>query len=233
MSRTSSLGSLLAPAALVLVLLLAGTGIVLGDAEALVFAGIVAAGLVVLRLGRRRLAAVGLGLLSVNTAAWMVPGALSNAAHGEDVTATMLPATIAVVSLVTLAAAVGVLTRRGDARTTRGVLLSAVAVLMLFGAASMGGEDAETARAGLRLESKEMAFSTTRLAARAGEVTVRMRNGDLFWHTFTVPELGVNLRVPVRGERTATFTAAPGTYEFICAIPGHTQAGMRGTLRVR
>ena len=30
-----------------------------------------------------------------------------------------------------------------------------------------------------------------------------------------------------------TFTAAPGTYRFYCAIPGHTALGMAGTLTVR
>jgi plastocyanin len=28
-------------------------------------------------------------------------------------------------------------------------------------------------------------------------------------------------------------TFEPGVYEFVCAIPGHTQAGMKGTLTVR
>ncbi|TMF24986.1 MAG: azurin, partial [Chloroflexi bacterium] len=30
-----------------------------------------------------------------------------------------------------------------------------------------------------------------------------------------------------------SFNAAPGTYEFFCAIPGHKQIGMRGTLVIR
>lgn len=45
--------------------------------------------------------------------------------------------------------------------------------------------------------------------------------------------LGVNLNVPVSAERRLDFHAPPGTYEFVCAIPGHAQAGMEGTLRVR
>jgi plastocyanin len=64
-------------------------------------------------------------------------------------------------------------------------------------------------------------------------VTVSLANHDLFWHTFTIERLGVNLDVPVGGTRTVTFTAAAGTYKFICTIPGHAAAGMRGTLIVR
>ena len=64
-------------------------------------------------------------------------------------------------------------------------------------------------------------------------MTVSLANHDLFWHTFTIERLGVNLDVPVGGSRSVTFTAALGTYTFICRIPGHAAAGMRGTLTVR
>jgi uncharacterized cupredoxin-like copper-binding protein len=46
-----------------------------------------------------------------------------------------------------------------------------------------------------------------------------------------VDELGVNLWVPVRGERRTAFTAPAGTYEFYCAVPGH-EGFMRGSLVV-
>jgi plastocyanin len=67
----------------------------------------------------------------------------------------------------------------------------------------------------------------------AGQVTVALTNHDLFWHTFTIDSLGVNLKVPVGGRRQVTFSAKPGTYHFYCAIPGHRAAGMEGTLVVR
>jgi uncharacterized cupredoxin-like copper-binding protein len=43
----------------------------------------------------------------------------------------------------------------------------------------------------------------------------------------------VNVNIPVGAERRTTFDAPAGTYEFVCAIPGHGQAGMKGTLTVR
>ncbi len=53
------------------------------------------------------------------------------------------------------------------------------------------------------------------------------------FHTLTVGELGFELRAnggdsiagAVRIERA-------GTYSFICAVPGHAEAGMRGTVEV-
>lgn len=77
-----------------------------------------------------------------------------------------------------------------------------------------------------------MAFSETELKLNEGNVVVTMENKDLFWHTFTIEELGVDLRVPVGAELGASFEAHPGEYQFVCAIPGHVEAGMVGTLIV-
>jgi plastocyanin len=83
------------------------------------------------------------------------------------------------------------------------------------------------------LATEGLKFSSTALSATSGQITVAMANHDLFWHTFTVDALGVDLKVPVGGEQTVTFNAPPGTYTFYCAVPGHDLAGMRGTLVVR
>jgi len=70
------------------------------------------------------------------------------------------------------------------------------------------------------------------LQASSGQVTVAVRNRDLFWHTFTIDALGVDVRAPVGQLRSATFEARPGTYSFYCRIPGHATLGMRGTVTV-
>ena len=83
------------------------------------------------------------------------------------------------------------------------------------------------------MTTENMAYSNASLISNAGQVGVRLNNKDLFWHTFTIDALGVDLKVPVNGDEAVTFTAAPGTYDFYCTIPGHAQMGMRGTLIVR
>ena len=75
--------------------------------------------------------------------------------------------------------------------------------------------------------------TTLEATASDGKVTIAVRNRDLFWHTFTVDALKLDLKVPVGRLRTATVDARPGTYRFYCRIPGHTSLGMRGTLTVR
>jgi plastocyanin len=112
-----------------------------------------------------------------------------------------------------------------------------VAVLLAgLGAAAVAGPSRDAAAQGtqrIALQASGTKFSATSLHASAGRVTVTLANRDLFWHTFTIERLGANVDVPVGGTRSVTFTVAPGTYTFFCAIPGHASAGMRGTLVVR
>lgn len=47
---------------------------------------------------------------------------------------------------------------------------------------------------------------------------------------------GRSVEVDARPKTSATgevTPAAPGTYEFYCSIPGHREAGMKGTLVVQ
>ena len=79
---------------------------------------------------------------------------------------------------------------------------------------------------------RDTRYSTTRLDASAGQISVRMTNDDLFWHTFTITGRGVDLKVPLGASRRATFELPAGVYEFYCRVPGHRQGGMHGSLVV-
>lgn len=229
-------------------------GVVLRDREALGFAALVLCGLAFLRIRSGVAGVAMLGVLAADAAAWMIPAAASNAAHREAVADVTIPASLAAISLVGAVAAVasvlrrprppsaGVRTdeqvraaaRRSEQRAVRVVLQAAIAAFAVAVAASaLRGTGGETARAGdLFVGMRSATFSPSTLEARAGEVSVAVRNRDLFWHTFTVDPLGVDVGVPTRGLRRATFEAAPGRYEYYCAVPGHRQIGMRGTLVV-
>jgi len=84
----------------------------------------------------------------------------------------------------------------------------------------------------VELQTVNVAYVPDSLQARAGKVTVAVHNRDLFWHTFTISALKVDVRAPVGRLRSATFEAKPGTYTYYCRIPGHVTLGMRGTLTV-
>ncbi len=50
-------------------------------------------------------------------------------------------------------------------------------------------------------------------------------------HTFTIDELGINISVGAGQTVAKEFTVEKaGTFTFYCAVPGHRDAGMEGTL---
>lgn len=121
--------------------------------------------------------------------------------------------------------------REAPARVLLGVA-AALGAGLVGASVVAGGDLPEAGPEDIRLVSENVAFSQSELTAPAGRVTVELSNRDLFWHTFTIDELGVDLLVPVHGQRSESFAAPPGTYRFVCRIPGHVAAGMEGTLTV-
>lgn len=221
-------------AALFDLVLLAGTALALTDPEAGGFALATALFIGLLRFRNGTLGVVLLGLLFADVTYWMAGGAVDNLRHGEGLWETAVPSALAVASVAGIVGVVGAFVRRGD-RAARGVGVIAVAVFALIVVAALVGADGGEApqRDEIALETKDVRFSDTSLAAPAGEITVAVSNKDLFWHTFTIPDLGVNVSLPVGADRRETFDAPAGSYEFICAIGPHQSLGMKGTLTVR
>lgn len=78
-------------------------------------------------------------------------------------------------------------------------------------------------------------FNTTSLTAKAGKVTVEMKNPSSLPHGIAVEGNGVDKdgqTVNQNGTSTVTVTLKPGKYQFYCPVPGHKAAGMKGTLTV-
>jgi plastocyanin len=211
-------------------------GVALVDLEAMAVALGFGVSLFLLRRGRGRAGAVGLALVSAVTLFFLLPAALTNLTSAAGLVAVAVPALLSTVALVTLGSALAWRTGRaseGSAGTRVLLVVAAALGAGLVGASVLaGGELPEAAPADIRLVSENVAFSESELTAPAGTVTVELSNKDLFWHTFTIDELGVDLLVPVQGRRSASFAAAPGTYRFVCRVPGHVGAGMEGTLTV-
>jgi hypothetical protein len=55
-------------------------------------------------------------------------------------------------------------------------------------------------------------------------------NKDGIRHTFTIPELGIDVEVPGLKARRIDIDAPEGTYQIICTVPGHDN--MTGTLTI-
>jgi plastocyanin len=215
------------------------TGVAVRDREAVAVGVLLMTGVGLLRLRDGGPGRVTLAVLFVNNEVWMLPAAASNVAHREGWRGVAVPLVLVAASATGLVAVVfrrlppRWADRPGGPRVTA---LAAVAVLavVLVGSRLPGvGRGAGVKSGDLIVGARNLEFSKASLSAPAGEVSVALRNHDLFWHTLTIDALAVDLRVPTGGVRRVTFTARPGVYEFYCATPGHKGVGMKGTLTVR
>ena len=226
-------------AAVIETVLLFAAGAYLRDAEALAFAFVVLAtlGWIFFRPGRIVPVLVRT-LIFADVAIWMVPAAFTNAINHDSLFSILLPGILGTTAVVGLIAAAGFLISRGNqaagGRVARGVAALGLAVIVVASGVALATASTPTiSGAAIVISATNARYSATTLTADHGTVTVDFTNNDLFWHTFTVPALGVDIRTPVKGHSQTSFNAAPGSYEFFCAIPGHKQIGMRGTLIVK
>jgi plastocyanin len=82
----------------------------------------------------------------------------------------------------------------------------------------------------------QLAFNTTKLSSKPGKVTLNLDNPAPIPHDIGVKKGSQLLAVSpqIAASKTSiTVDLAPGTYEFLCTVPGHAQAGMQGTLTVK
>ena len=80
-----------------------------------------------------------------------------------------------------------------------------------------------------------LTFSKKTLAAKAGLVTINLRNLGPLPHDISLKGPGVNAHGKIVGKgKTSTVhaTLKKGRYTFYCSVPGHEAAGMKGTLVV-
>jgi plastocyanin len=83
----------------------------------------------------------------------------------------------------------------------------------------------------------ELAYTTTKATANAGEVEVQFDNPQALTHDVAIEnssgeEVGATELI-ASGSDSTTVNLKPGTYTYFCTVPGHREAGMEGTLTVK
>ena len=81
-------------------------------------------------------------------------------------------------------------------------------------------------------------FNKKTLAAKAGKITIALHvtnAAGVGGHNIAIkgPATGAGKIVPQGGTSSFTVTLRPGKYTYYCQVPGHEQAGMKGTLTVK
>jgi plastocyanin len=145
--------------------------------------------------------------------------------------------------------------RRGSimpAKLVKGDDADAVAAYVGFAAGKPGKDQGPLAQAGAPAVSKKpilvkagkltipaidgTAFAAAAAIAKAGKVTFDMPNKSSGQHNIAIKGNGASGagKIVAQGA-TSTFSVSlkPGKYEFYCQVPGHEQAGMKGTLTVK
>jgi plastocyanin len=102
-------------------------------------------------------------------------------------------------------------------------------------------EEAEGAEQGaptlkLAADPTTIAFDTTKLSAKSGKVTIDFDNPSALEHNVAIEQNGKQIAISetiAEGETSVNAELEPGTYTFLCTVPGHAEAGMQGTLTVK
>lgn len=117
----------------------------------------------------------------------------------------------------------------------RVLVAAAIAALALAALPAQGASQATVLRISTA-PGAAMKFSMTSLKAKAGVVTIVMKNVSLLPHNVGIKGHGVNAKgkvVAKGGTSTVTAKLKAGKYAFYCSVPGHEGAGMKGTLIVK
>lgn len=85
----------------------------------------------------------------------------------------------------------------------------------------------------IEVTGKDLRFTPEELTVAAGEdVTIVLTAADVT-HDLTIEEAGFHVGADARGTAKGGLRIdEPGTYTYVCTVPGHEQAGMSGTLTV-
>jgi uncharacterized cupredoxin-like copper-binding protein/mono/diheme cytochrome c family protein len=108
------------------------------------------------------------------------------------------------------------------------------------GSGNAGGGPSGTAKADSRNTVQiptdpdgQLAYQFKNAEAKAGKVTIESQNDSSVPHDIALK--GGPKGEVVQGGKTSTLTAnlKPGKQTFYCSVPGHEQAGMKGTLTIK
>jgi plastocyanin len=107
------------------------------------------------------------------------------------------------------------------------------------GGSSSGGGGGASSSVSLAADSSQLAYDTTTLSAKAGNVTIDFNNpNSAIGHDVCVQDpngkkLGCSKVVTGSNSTLNLSDLKPGSYTFYCSVDSHEAAGMKGTLTVQ
>ena len=99
-----------------------------------------------------------------------------------------------------------------------------------------GSQEAPGGTLQLAADPSALAFDKTSLSSKPGKVTIDFSNPAALEHNVAIEQDGKEIATSAtigEGKTSVSAELEPGTYTFLCTVPGHAEAGMEGTLTVR
>jgi uncharacterized cupredoxin-like copper-binding protein len=119
--------------------------------------------------------------------------------------------------------------------TSSALAAIAIASLALVPIASAHGERSTAATATtVQVKGGEFFFRlSTKSVAKPGKVTFVFKNTGHVLHDFSIHGRKTPLIQPGKTAKLVVSFTKKGKYAYLCTVPGHAQAGMKGTFTVR
>lgn len=114
-------------------------------------------------------------------------------------------------------------------------LIFAIAALALFAACGGGGGAPGAGAAGgpVAVSLSEWKIESKPATVKAGKVTFEIKNTGNLEHNFVVTGAGKSPNVLAKDATKLELELKAGSYEVLCDLPGHKEAGMTGRLEVK
>src|SRR3989440_10970004 len=106
-----------------------------------------------------------------------------------------------------------------------------VALAALVAAAPVAARPSTAAATTVTVQMKEFKFILSKQTVPHGTVTFKLVNKGTIKHDFKIA--GKKSALIAKGKSgKLTVTLKKGTYPYVCTVPGHAAAGMKGKLKV-
>ena len=109
------------------------------------------------------------------------------------------------------------------------VAVLAVAAVSVFTVVAYAGSNQASATT-ITVKATEFKFTLSKKSAHHGKVTFKVTNKGHVSHDFKINGKKTKLLSPGKSA-TLTVTLKKGSFKYICTVPGHAAAGMKGTFK--
>lgn len=114
------------------------------------------------------------------------------------------------------------------------VVIATALVAAIIASCALAGVAASshTSASTIRITGGEFFFKPNMPSARRGKITLVFKNVGHVAHDLRIAGKQTPMIAPGKTATLVLRLMKPGNYPFVCTVPGHAQAGMRGRLKI-